>query len=239
VADDFGLLTVDQVERVAMHEIGHALGMKGHSPVPTDFMFRILADREGVARLSAQDVNSFVSLYRLPNGAHYGHVAPGDPPARPAPGPPCGEPVLSLAPYVDARLGFELRTPSGWMRAADEHGLFASNGPIWDHDASFEIFVWPSSTIERYLERFSDHLFAGTWRRYRAWIAVQGRRSLEVAVEDPTGSVAMNFIFVELGDDRVMVILSECPVEVSEAWQPWFQAVLASLEIWSSPGGGP
>jgi len=237
VADGFGLLTVDQVERVAMHEIGHALGMKGHSPVPTDFMFRVLDDRMGVARLSVQDVNSFVSLYRLPNGAHYGHVAPGDPPARPDPGPAGAEPVLSVAPYVDARLGFELKTPFGWLRAPDEHGLFASNGPIWDHDASFEIFVWPSRTIETYLARFSSELFAGTWRRHRAWIAVNGRRSLEVAVEDPSGHVAMDFVFVELGDERVMVILAECPVEVSEAWRPWFQAVLASLEIWSPPAG--
>ena len=47
----------------------------------------------------------------------------------------------------------------------------------------------------------------------------------------------MDFIFVELGDGRVMVILTECPVEVSEAWQPWFQAVLTSLEIWSPPTG--
>jgi hypothetical protein len=236
VADGFGLLTPDQVERVAMHEIGHALGMKGHSPFSTDFMFRILHDRRAVARLSDQDVNSFVSLYRLPNGAHYGYAAPGDPPTRPDPGPPGDDPELSVGPYVDARLGFEVRTPSGWMRAPDEHGLFASNGPIWDHDASFEIFVWPYSTIESYLDRFSRELFADTWRRYSAWMVVNGRRSLAVAVEDPAGRRAMDFIFVELGDGRVMVILTECPVEVADAWRPWFQAALASLEIWHPPG---
>jgi hypothetical protein len=238
LADGFGLLTPDQVERVAMHEIGHALGMRGHSPFSTDFMFRILRDSTGVARLSVQDVNSFVSLYRLPNGAHYGNVDLGDPPAQPDPGPPGGEPVLSVAPYVDARLGFEMRTPFGWIRAADEHGLFASNGPLWDHDASIEIFVWPYPSIESYLERFSSELFAGTWRRHSAWITVKDRRSFAVAVEDPSGRLAMDFVFIELGDGRVMVILTECPVEVSVAWRSWFQSVVSSLEIWDSPAVG-
>ena len=234
-ADEFGLLTEAQIEAIALHEIGHALGMLGHSPIPTDLMYRVLGERTAAGGLSEADVNSFVSLYRLPNGTHYGHVAPGGPPSPPIAGPPTGGVELSFAPHVDARQGFELRTPAGWMRAATPRGVFAANGPIWDHDASFEIFVWPYATIEAYLERFGPQLFAGTWRRYSAPVVVAGHRALEVAAEDPSGQLALGFHFVELGDGRVMVLLAISPVEVEKRWRPWFQAVLASLEIWSEP----
>lgn len=230
-ADEFGLLTPAQVEAIALHEIGHALGMLGHSPVPTDLMYRVLGERTAAAALSEADVNSFVSLYRLPNGAHYGHVQPDGPAPRRDPGPPSGGPQLAVAPHVDSRLGFELRMPAGWVRAPHRHGLFAADGPIWDHDVSLEIFVWPYPTIEAYLDRFADALFAGTWRRYSAKAVIAGRPALEVAVEDPTGQIALDFFFVELGDGRVMVILAACPVEVEKPWRPWFEAALASLEI--------
>ena len=232
VADEFGLLTPAQVEVVALHEIGHVLGMMGHSPVPTDLMYPALGQRSERDGLTPSDVNSFVSLYRLPNGTLYGNIPPGDSPPPPAPAPPSGPPELSLAPHVDARQGFEVRTPARWLRSADAHGLFSANGPIWDHDASFEIFVWPYPTIEAYLERFSPALFADTWRRYSGPIAVDGRRGLRIAVEDPSGRVALDFSFVELGDGRVMVILAVCPVEQAEHWRPWFEAALGSLEIW-------
>jgi hypothetical protein len=230
-ADEFGLLMPEQVEAIALHELGHALGMLGHSPIPTDLMYRVLGEREAARSLSEADVNSFVSLYRLPNGTHYGHVQPDGPSPRPAPGPPSGGPELAVAPHVDSRLGFELRIPSGWVRVPTQHGLFAANGPIWDHDASLEIFVWPYPTIESYLARFADALFAGTWRRYSAPVVIAGRRAVEVSVEDPSGETALDFFFVELGDGRVMVILAACPVGVEQPWQPWFQAALASLEI--------
>jgi len=234
-ADEFGLLTDAQVEAIALHEIGHALGMLGHSPIPTDLMYRVLGERTVTGGFSDADVNSFVSLYRLPNGTHYGHVAPGGSSSPPVPGPPSGGVELSFAPHVDASQGFELRTPAGWLRAATPRGVFTANGPIWDHDASFEIFVWPYATIEEYLERFGARLFAGTWRRYTAPVVVAGHRALEVAVEDPSGELALDFHFVELGDGRVMVLLAIVPVEFEKRWRPWFQAVLASLEIWSQP----
>lgn len=237
-ADEYGLLTSAQVEAIALHEVGHALGMLGHSPIPTDLMYRVLGERVAARGLSDSDVNSFVSLYRLPNGTHYGHVQPDGPAPRPDPGPPSGAAQLSYSPHVDPGLGFEIHVPAGWMRAAHARGLFAANGPIWDHDASLEVFVSPYPTIEAYLARFGDGLFANTWRRYSAPLVVAGRRTLEIAVEDPSGRLALDFYFVELGDGRVMVILSSCPADLEKAWQPWFQAALASLEIWSQPSDG-
>lgn len=231
VADEFGLLTETQVEAVALHEIGHALGMRGHSPLPTDLMYRVLGERVAAEGLSEDDVNSFVSLYRLPNGTHYGHVQPGGPTPRAPPVPPSGGPRLALAPHVDTRLGFELRAPAGWVRAPHRHGLFTADGPIWDHAVSLEIFVWPYPTVEAFLDRFGPDLFAGTWRRYSAPVVVAERPGVEVAVEDATGEIALDFFLIELGDGRVMVILASCPVSVEKDWRPWFEAVLATIEI--------
>ena len=87
----------------------------------------------------------------------------------------------------------------------------------------------------QWLSGLGPQLFAGTWRRYSAPVVVAGHRALEVAAEDPSGQLALGFHFVELGDGRVMVLLAISPVEVEKRWRPWFQAVLASLEIWSEP----
>ncbi len=230
-ADEFGLLTETQVEAVALHEIGHALGMLGHSPIPTDLMYRVLGERVAAEALSDADVNSFVSLYRLPNGAHYGHVQPDGPTPRPVPEPPSGGPRLALAPHVDSRLGFELRAPAGWVRAPHRHGLFTADGPIWDHDVSLEIFIWPYPTVDAFLERFGPALFADTYRRYSAPAQVAGFPGLEVAVEDATGEIALDFFIVALQDGRVMVVLASCPADLEKAWRPWFEAVLSTIEI--------
>ncbi len=230
-ADEYGLLTESQIEAVALHEIGHALGMRGHSPLPTDLMYRVLGERVAAEGLSDADLNSFVSLYRLPNGAHFGHVPPDGPTPKRASEPPSGGPRLALAPHVDARLGFELRAPAGWVRAPHRHGLFTADGPIWDHDVSLEIFIWPYPTVESFLERFGPGLFDGTWRRYSAPVVVAGRPGVEVAVEDATGEIALDFFVVALGDGRVMVILASCPAALEKDWRPWFEAVLATIEI--------
>jgi predicted Zn-dependent protease len=62
VVDQHGLLLPDQVERVALHEIGHAIGMRSHSPIPADVMYEVARDRLGPDGLGAEDVNSFLSL---------------------------------------------------------------------------------------------------------------------------------------------------------------------------------
>src|SRR5262249_4753645 len=75
VADEHGLLLPDQVEGLARPEIGHALGMRGHSPIPADLMFEEADDRRDREReregFGIPDVNSFVSLYKLPSGTVY------------------------------------------------------------------------------------------------------------------------------------------------------------------------
>jgi len=231
IADRYGLLTPDQVRRAAMHEVGHALGMSGHSPLSTDLMFRILGEDRRMEALSIQDVNSFLSLYQLPSGSHYGRTSVQEPPPRPPPAPPSGPPQLSTGPHVDARIGFALNTPSRWIRAETPHGFFAASGPFWDYDASMELFVWPSATIEDFLERFGQAFFQAGWVRHRGWMVIHGNRSLRVALEEEDGRSA-EFTIIELGDGRVMMLLAHCPTEYRAEWEPWFRAVLSSLQIW-------
>ena len=235
VADSFGLLTARQVQGIALHEIGHALGMRGHSPVETDLMYPVVRDRI-TEDLTRQDVHSFVSLYRIPNGSHYGWVPAGDPPPRPPPGPPSGPPMLELAPHVDVRLGFAIRPPASWISVETPHGYFAANGPIWDHDASIEIYVSPYETIEAFISRYGQGLFADTWLRHREPMVVSGRRALRISVEDAPGVSAQTYLFVELPDDHVMMLLTRCPAAQEKAWAPWLAASLATLDLWSDSG---
>jgi predicted Zn-dependent protease len=102
VADEFGLLAEEQVEWVALHEIGHALGTRSHSPIPADLMYEVVRDRLIVAEgLSTEDVNSFVSLYRLPNGTVYGSVPSVEGPEReslPLPDRSCSNSLRTSTP---------------------------------------------------------------------------------------------------------------------------------------------
>ena len=127
--------------------------------------------------------------------------------------------------------GFSIRLPERWIHVEGEHGVFAANGPIWDHDVSLEIFLWPYPTVDAFLERFGRSLFAGTWRRSSGPVEIAGRPGIAVSVEDPSGEIALDFFFLELGDGRVMVILASYPEEVAAQWRPWFQASLDTLEI--------
>jgi predicted Zn-dependent protease len=236
LADEFGLLEPDQVEWIALHEIGHALGMRGHSPIPADLMYEVARDRIMVHEgLSAEDVNSFVSLYQLPNGTIFGSVATGesDPPAS---GP--GLPELAIAPYVDSRLGFEFRPPAGWMRVPTAQGMAAVHGVTWDYTASFQIVVHRYPTIESYLERYSLYYLNRGRLSRPAPLVVNGRRALRAEIEVSEAPRVEQITLIEVGDGRLIVIIADCPRETIDAYRPWFSAALASLEITELPDEG-
>jgi hypothetical protein len=236
VADEFGLLSEGQVEWVALHEIGHALGMRGHSPIPADLMYEVVRDRLIVAEgLSTEDVNSFVSLYRLPNGTVYGSVPRGEVPARKSQ-PPSGPVMLALAPYVDARLGFHLRPPAGWLSMDTGHGMVAIDGVTWDYDASFQVVVSRYDTIEEYLDRYGDYyLQRGRLVHYED-IVVNGRRATQGMLVHPEIGSAEEITLIESGDGRLVVVTAECALEDFPVYGPWFDATLSSLELWDPPG---
>ena len=237
VADEFGLLSEDQVEWIALHEIGHALGMRGHSPIPADLMYEVMRDRVLVREgLSVEDSNSFVSLYRLPNGSLYAEVdaAPAAADEAPPP-PPSGPPMLAIAPHVDARLGFRVKLPQGWMRVETERGVAAVDGVTWDYSASYQVVVSGQPNLAAYLERY------GSWYARRGRLlhteemAVNGHPALQGVLSRPESRAIEEVTLIETGDGRVIVVTAECAEEHYESYAPWFDAALASLEIDAGP----
>lgn len=248
MADRHGLLPPDQVRRNALHEVGHALGMRGHSPVPADLMYEVARDRPGADAPSPQDVNSFVSLYRLPNGTVYGRAPePGDAvatsqgaaPAGPPPGPPPGPPRLAVAPHVDSRFGYSLRLPDGWMRGETPQGIFAIDGTTWDYDASLQVIARGYDTAEAYLERHAAvHVGRGRVREERR-IEIAGRTARRLVVEERLPGLAEEITVVPIGGGRVLVVIADCPAPVHGSYRPWFDAALASLRVDGPPGAEP
>jgi predicted Zn-dependent protease len=236
LADEFGLLEPDQVEWIALHEIGHGLGMRGHSPIPADLMYEVARDRITVhGGLSAEDVNSFVSLYQIPNGTVFGRVAADE--IDPPPSGP-GLPELAMAPYVDSRLGFEFHPPAGWMRVSTAQGMVAVDGVTWDYTASFQVVVHRYPTIESYLERYSLYYLNRGHLSRPAPLVVNGRRALQAEIEVFEAPRIEQITLIEVGDGRVIVIIADCPSKTIDAYRPWFSAALASLEITELPDEG-
>lgn len=231
LADDFGLLNPDQVERVAVHELGHVLGMRGHSPVPADVMYPVARDRLAVSGLSTQDVNSFLSLYAAPNGAIYRERPEEARRASPPRGLPQGSPRLALAPHVDVRFGYEFRPIQDWLRIETAQGMIAVNGVSWDYDASFQIVVQGYPTIATYLDRYGGHYVGAGRVVERKDLEIDGRHALRLVVEGRIGSLVEELTFIETGDGRVVVVIADCPAETYAAYRPWFEAALGTLEI--------
>jgi predicted Zn-dependent protease len=241
VADETGLLEPGQVERLALHELGHALGMSQHSPVPGDLMFAVARDRSLGEVLSNEDINSFVSLYRLPNGAVFVRTAQaGSAERTPAPSGPAGNvPALATAPHVDSRFGFELRLPRGWTRIETSHGVIAVNGVAWDYDASFQVIVRRYPTIESYLGRYAEAYLRGGVVSEERWLEVDGRRALQLVVRNRMAGVTEHLNFIETGDERLVVVIADCPNRAYPRYAPWFEATVASLVFWGDGSAPP
>ncbi len=232
VADASGLLIPDQVERVTLHEIGHVLGMSGHSPVPGDLMFEVARDRPLGDELSPQDVNSFLSLYQIPNGTVFLRMAQAGSESAAPEGPASGDPSLSVAPHVDTRFGYELHPPRGWMRIRTSHGVIVVNGVSWDYDATFQVIVRRYPTIESYLERYLGFYVGGGVLLEDRGFEHAGRRARQLVVEGRAEGLTEWLAAIETGDGRLVLVVADCPSAEFDRYRPWFEAALASLDIW-------
>jgi hypothetical protein len=237
LADDFGLLSEDQVEWIALHELGHALGMRGHSPIPADLMFEVVRDRMTVSEgLSVQDVNTFVSLYRLPNGTVFARVPEDGQLPRAERPPPSGPPLLALAPHVDARLGFNIRPPRGWLALETRQGMIAVDGTTWDYTASFQVVVSRFAGIDAYVQRYREYYRRRGRLVHTEEMVINGREARQGLLLRAGGELAEEVTLIDGGDGRVWVITAECPTRDLPAFHAWFDASLASLEIWQGTG---
>lgn len=61
--------SMDEVKHTILHEIGHALGLVGHSDGPDDIMY--VPHQYGVVDLSPRDIETLQMLYRLPTAFDY------------------------------------------------------------------------------------------------------------------------------------------------------------------------
>ena len=233
LADEFGLLPPDQVQWIALHEIGHALGMRGHSPIRADLMYEVARDRIMVREgLSTQDVNSFLSLYRLPSGVVFARLAPDEPESL-AVGP--GDPRLAIAPYVDTRHGFELLPPAGWTRVATAQGMVAVDGYTWDYAASFQVVAHRYPTIGAYLERYGPYYAQRGVISEPEQLVVDGRRALQTEIAVFEAPRIEQITLIEVGDGRLLTVIADCPAEQLEAFRPWFELALSSVRVRDLP----
>jgi predicted Zn-dependent protease len=58
----------EEVKHTILHEVGHALGLLGHSDQAEDIMY--VPHKFGVHQLSPRDKQSMLQLYKLPSGLH-------------------------------------------------------------------------------------------------------------------------------------------------------------------------
>jgi tetratricopeptide (TPR) repeat protein len=56
-------ITMDELKGIAVHELGHAMGLQGHSPMPGDIMFP--SKTHGHNQPSQRDINTITMLYQL------------------------------------------------------------------------------------------------------------------------------------------------------------------------------
>lgn len=60
---------MDEVKHTILHEVGHAIGLLGHSDGPADIMY--VPHQYGVVQLSERDIQTLCTLYRLPPAFNY------------------------------------------------------------------------------------------------------------------------------------------------------------------------
>ena len=224
IADSVGLLTQRQVRAVALHEIGHLLGVSGqHSPLAGDVMYPVAGDRR-IEALSEHDRGSLRALYAVPPGSVFARV--GEPHAEPLSEVRRGPPKLGEESR-DERNGFRVRFPKDWQVIRAPSGLIAVDGVSWDYDASIQVVA-----------------ARGTTGAHLSLLAGQGRaRGDDVRSEifELDGEPIARL--VTRGSERaeetdvigwregwVLIVIADSRARDFNLYQPWFQQVLLSLE---------
>lgn len=224
IADSVGLLTQRQVRAVALHEIGHLLGVSGrHSPLAGDVMYPVAGDRR-IEALSDHDRGTLRALYAVPPGSVYARI--GEAHAEPLAEVRRGPPKLATESH-DERNGFRVRFPQDWQVLRTPSGFIAVDGVSWDYDASIQVVAARGTPGDHLSLLAGQGLARGDDVRSEVFeldgepIARLLTRGTERA--EQTDVIAWR-------DGWVLIVIADSRARDFNLYQPWFQRVLLSLE---------
>ncbi len=224
IADPMGLLTPRQVRAVALHEIGHLLGVSGqHSPLAGDVMYAVAGDRR-IEALSEHDKNTLRALYALAPGTVYARLgevhAPKLREVRREPPKLAGE-------TLDPRHGFQVQFPKGWQAIKTPSGWIAVDGVSWDYDASIQV-VASRGSVGAHLSLLAAKSRAQGDDVRREEFELDGAPVVRLIARGTERGEQTDVI--DWGDGWVLVVMADARIEDFEFYRPWFQRVLLSVQ---------
>jgi hypothetical protein len=166
----------------------------------------------------------------LPNGTVYGPLVASDPAQAQGLRAPDGPPRLEVAPHVDTRRGFEIQLPAGWTRIATPFGVVSVDGTSWDYQASLQVVVRAFESLEAYLQRYGRAHVGSSRVLHHEEVELAGARGERLVLATPRESIE-EITFLEGSRGRVIVLIVECPRTLHDAYAPWIEMSMASLEI--------
>jgi hypothetical protein len=224
VADEVGLLTPRQVRAVALHEIGHLLGVSGqHSPLAGDVMFELVADRR-IPALSDHDKHTLAALYRVPRGAIYARLDERHSP--PLSEVRRGPPKLSI-PTVDERNHFSVRFPKDWQVIQTPHGWIAVDGVSWDYDASIQVAA-ARGDAQTHLALLADQGAARGEDVRAEFFELDGEPVMRLQTRGSERAEQTEVL--DWKDGFSLIVMADARARDFAFYQPWFQRVLFSIE---------
>jgi len=224
IADSVGLLTQRQVRAVALHEIGHLLGVSGqHSPLAGDVMYPVAGDRR-IEALSEHDRGSLRALYAVPPGSVYARL--GERRAEPLAEVRRGPPKLAQETR-DERNGFRVRFPKDWQVIRTPSGWIAVDGVSWDYDASIQV-VAARGTPGAHLSLLAGQGIARGDDVRSEVFELDGEPIARLVTRGNERAEETDVIAWREG--WVLVVMADARARDFNLYQPWFQRVLLSLE---------
>jgi len=209
---------------VALHEIGHLLGVSGqHSPLAGDVMYEVAGDRR-IEALSEHDRNTLRALYSIPPGTVYARLAELH--ARP-PGEVRRDPPRLGEPVRDERYGFEVRFPKDWQAIRTPNGWIAVDGVSWDYDASVQVVASRGSVGSHLSLLAGQELARGDDVRSEGF-ELDGAPVSRLIARGSERSEQTDV--VDWGDGWVLLVMADSRAQDFEFYRPWFQRVLLSVQ---------
>jgi len=232
IADEVGLLTPRQVRAVALHEIGHLLGVSGqHSPLAGDVMYAQAGDRR-IEALSEHDKNTLRALYALPPGTVYARLGEAHAPRT---GDVRREPPKLGSETLDPRHGFQVQFPKGWQTIKTPSGFISVDGVSWDYDASIQV-VGSRGSVAAHLDLLEEKSRAQGADVRREEFELDGSPVVRLIARSADRAEQTDVI--DWGEGWVLVVMADSSAADFEFYRPWFQRVLLSVQR-AGPGVTP